>query len=166
MLGQKMTEESFTKLVALSQKIDDYHEEQLEEDNDNMDDNMGVALIFDRDDDEEDAPMEDVEGEVDDLDVVRDEMDEQDDNDDDGDVVAANLGDVSGNNDGSIVSPMDVDAYWLQRQLNEFTKDAEASQKLADQTLTILQVRCSGMQCVVAPGLSSTPLSACLTSLL
>jgi len=140
MLGQKITEESFTKLVALGQRIDDYHEEQLEEDNDGMDDNMGVALIFDRDDDE-DAPMEDVEGEVDDLDVVRDDMDEQEDADDLGDVVAGNLGDVAGSNDGSIVSPLDVDAYWLQRQLNEFTKDAEASQKLADQTLNILQVR-------------------------
>ena len=142
MLGQKVSEDSFTKLVALGMQITDYHDEQMGGEEDTVDDNMGVALIFDRDEGEAE---EEAEAEEDDLDVVREDiMEETEGVEQEEEVVTANLGAIAGTAGADTVSPSDVDAYWLQRQLNEFTKDAEESKRLADQTLKILEV------CVVA----------------
>ena len=33
----------------------------------------------------------------------------------------------------------DIDSFWLQRQINEYMKDAEESQKLAEKIMTVLQ---------------------------
>ena len=39
------------------------------------------------------------------------------------------------------LNPRDIDAYWLQRNLNKVYNDAHASQKKADEVLAILKVR-------------------------
>lgn len=33
----------------------------------------------------------------------------------------------------------DIDSFWLQRQINEYMKDAEESQKLAEKIMAVLQ---------------------------
>ena len=42
---------------------------------------------------------------------------------------------------GDRIDPRDIDAYWLQRKLHEYYKEAVTSQKMADQVLNVLKVR-------------------------
>ena len=38
------------------------------------------------------------------------------------------------------IDPRDIDAFWLQRKLHEYYKEAVMSQKMADQVLNVLKV--------------------------
>ena len=147
LLGQRVNDEDFTRLVGLGQKISDYHDTAGAEDDDEeaMDDDTGVALVFDREEEEEEATAAAAMGtdeDVADLDEVKD-MDEDQDQDEDEDAegaeaLRANLQSDSAARSGDDLDPMDLDAFWLQRQLGQYSKDAMETQKLADQSLKVL----------------------------
>lgn len=138
MLGQKLSDEQFAHLVALGEKITDYHDDNREDGDAGFDDDTGVALVFDRDD-EADGGMD--EADDDDLEVVAEEnADSDDDMETEADVVRSNFAGDTVAVDATKVSPRDVDAYWLQRQLSAYSKDAVETQKLADSALSVLQV--------------------------
>lgn len=145
MLGRKLMDEEFTRLVALGQKITDYQDKSVEEgEDDNLDEEQGVALIFDRDDEDEAADGADGlqdRDEDDDLDVVREEEVDEDAEPAGGEetIVRANLGDIGKQAAADQVDPREVDAFWLQRQLGQYSKDAVETQKLAETTLSVLQ---------------------------
>ena len=146
LLGRRLTDEEFTRLVALGSKITDYDEQDEDVGEDNADDEQqGVALIFDRDDEEEEG--DDLqEGDDDDLDVVRDdngeaeeEGDEEGEGEGDEGVLRANLNTDEGKRASDEVDPREIDAFWLQRQLGQFSDDAVENKKLAETALSVLQ---------------------------
>lgn len=142
LLGRKLTDEEFTRLVALGQKITDYHDQEADaEEEDAGDEEQGVALVFDRDDEDEDEG--DAGGEDDDLDVVRDADAEAEEEEEDVEredtILRANLADDERKRAADEVDPREVDAFWLQRQLGQFSDDAVENQKLAEATLQVLQ---------------------------
>ena len=135
----RQSSEKYNKLVNLGKKITDFHStiEEEVEDEVKMDEEMGVAVVFE--DDDEDAARED-------LDEVN-ESEEEDD--DEGGVEAFGSGTLKGEDEGAddgagddkySLSVHDIDAYWLQRQLSRFYTDANISAKLADETLLTLQI--------------------------
>ncbi|EDQ89655.1 uncharacterized protein MONBRDRAFT_36978 [Monosiga brevicollis MX1] len=149
LLGQRLSEEGFTRLVSLCNRIDDFQDEEEEAAaGEEFDDDAGVALIFDRDEEDEDEQADAMD---DDLDVVRDQDEYEDEEEgeeaDDTQAVSANLGAIGAANAADLVRPADVDAYWLQRELGKYTKDAEESQSLADETLKVLQEAKDDREC-------------------
>lgn len=139
MLGQKMSDEQFARLVSLGEKVSDYHDDARNEDDTGFDDDTGVALVFDREDEEE-AGMD--EGDDNDLDVVREaDEDIEEHLEDETSIVRSKFSADVVDADAGKVHPRDVDAYWLQRQLSNYSKDAVETQKLADAALSVLEVR-------------------------
>jgi pre-mRNA-splicing helicase BRR2 len=135
----RQSSDKFNKLVNLGKKITDFNStaEVVEEDEVKMDEEMGVAVVFE--DEDEDAAREDL-----------DEVNESEDEDDDeGGVEAHGSGTLKGDDDEAddsaaddkyTLSVHDIDAYWLQRQLSKYYTDANISAKLADETLLTLQI--------------------------
>lgn len=132
----------FSKLVAIGKRLTDFKaaedkmdvdEEQKEE---AIDDALGVAVVFDDQDDEDENDKSTYE--------IRDEMSE--DEDENGvETKSGNAlkgGDVAGESDDeddeNDLNPNDIDAHWLQRELNNYYKDANLSQKLSEEVLTVL----------------------------
>lgn len=128
--------ERFSKLTNLGKKITDFNMsgDQDEEDGLKMDEEMGVAVVFDDDDD----------------DVGHQEVDEVGDSDeeDEGGVEAQGSGMLKGGDDtddadadevGNL-SVHEIDAHWLQRQLSKYYTDANVSSRLAEETLMCLQI--------------------------
>jgi pre-mRNA-splicing helicase BRR2 len=131
----KLGVDKFSNLVKMGKRINDFH---LGDDHENeleakMDEEMGVAVVFD---DEEDGIPHDV-----------DEENESED-EDEGGVEAQGSGQLKGEedkdnfdvDDDSNLSVFDIDAHWLQRQLSKFYSDANISSKLAEETLAALQI--------------------------
>lgn len=143
LLGRKLSDEEFTRLVALGQKITDYQDKSAEEGQDDVvDEEQGVALVFDGDDEEEGGGADNLQerDEDDDLDVVREaEPEEVEEAGGEETVLRANLSEASTKLAADQVDPRDVDAFWLQRQLGQYSKDAVETQQLAETSLTVLQ---------------------------
>ena len=108
-------------------------------DEDAVDQEMGVALVFDRDDDEEDGG--------DDFGVVREDNDVGEDEEGEEanfeSEVKTNLGDNDTAVSSDHIIARDIDAFWLQRRLGKYSDDAIETQRLADEVLTALKVRSS-----------------------
>jgi pre-mRNA-splicing helicase BRR2 len=108
---------------------------------DALDENLGVAVVFDELD--EDGGDEDA-----DVDEVREDED-GDDDDLDGRGVEARSGvTLTGAQDDDIeekdkldLDVKDIDAHWLQRELGKFYEDANVSQKLAADVLGLITIR-------------------------
>ncbi|TYZ63781.1 hypothetical protein PybrP1_001841 [[Pythium] brassicae (nom. inval.)] len=117
---------------------------------DDLDKEMGVAVVFDDEDDEEES----------DLDEVRDDDDDDDDdinnNDNNNDSTATARRGDTGDSVGGMrlkdsyadedesahkyrLSAHAIDAFWLQRELSKFYKDAESSATLAEDVLGVLK---------------------------
>lgn len=122
LLGSKITPENFNRLVNLGKQITDFVEGEAPEAEDDeegkLDEDMGVAVVFDHDSEEE---------EEDELDEIREEeeldddalggveamassklargLDSDDEDMDDDDQYALNV--------------KDIDAHWLQRKLSQ-----------------------------------------------
>eukprot|EP00953_Heterococcus_sp_UTEX-ZZ885_P017076 9573-Heterococcus_DN1.PRE.3 len=108
---------------------------------------MGVAVVFDSDDDDANGDNAD-----NDLDEVRDSEDELDDDDDGTTAGGGNATSAArqerqlrGQDDDTIeeedqgrLDPNDIDAYWLQRGLSRYYPDADASAKLSEEVLEVL----------------------------
>ncbi|EGD81008.1 ASCC3L1 protein [Salpingoeca rosetta] len=143
LLGQRVSDEEFTRLVGLSQKITDYHDTTaMEEEEEPLDDDTGVALVFDRDEEEEETTAAAMAGDEDaeDLDEVKDMEEDEEEEEAEADIVRANLQReaAAAAAAGDTLNPSDLDAFWLQRQLGQYSKDAMETQKLADQSLKVL----------------------------
>ena len=135
----KMSAEKFNKLVNLGKQITDFNTKDVTEDEDaKMDEEMGVAVVFD--DEEDGGPQE--------VDEVRDSDNEEDEEDEGGVETQGGTqlkgGDDHGGefetDDVNRLSVHDIDAHWLQRQLSKYYTDANLSAKLAEDTLSILQI--------------------------
>jgi pre-mRNA-splicing helicase BRR2 len=149
----KVNPEQFNRLVNMGKAITDFGEggEDAEEagaangeggvEDEKMDEEMGVAVVFDEDSEEDDDN---------DLDEVRDEEEEDDDtmggveamassklakgadSDDDGD---------GEDEDANALNVNDIDAHWLQRNLSQHYDDANVSAQKSEEVLAILANR-------------------------
>ncbi|XP_002165482.2 U5 small nuclear ribonucleoprotein 200 kDa helicase isoform X1 [Hydra vulgaris] len=130
-----MPDERYALLSNLGRKITDYLVEKESAagaaDEDMIDENYGVAVQFDEEEEEEKDVRE-----------IRDESD----GDDEGVeaevdmTLHGGLDDDSGFKKSSgVLHPREIDAYWLQRELNKFYNDAELSRSKADEVLNVLK---------------------------
>ena len=134
-----MDEARFTQLVALGRRITDYKAEAaaMDEGDGEIDENLGVSVLFDNEGDEESDE------DADDLGVVRDEEDPA--GDAEGEEapmdaeVKGNFDDADGEAEADLIDPRSIDAFWLQRELSSFYPDATASQKVAEEVLAVLK---------------------------
>jgi pre-mRNA-splicing helicase BRR2 len=157
-LGTSMGPKEFNELVNLGKKITDYdaqdEDEEMAEVGDGpeaeADDAQGVAVVFDEDEDDENAGQT---FEVRDEDTT-DEEDEEEERsdadkeagDEDGAMADAEeiiiQGDVSATKaDGEknqLIPTHEIDAYWLQRQVGQVYEDAHVQQEKTQEALNIL----------------------------
>ncbi|PWN50035.1 Sec63-domain-containing protein [Violaceomyces palustris] len=153
-----LSSETFGQLVNLSKKITDYFQEDERtggpdtEKEGGLDEETGVALLFEDEDAESDAEGETY--------VVREESDDEDEDDvkegeaeeaaeeaGDGVAVAEEIvigGESNGVRDSKKgaeddeLSPHDVDAFWLQRQIGQQYPDAHEASEKANSAFDIL----------------------------
>ena len=141
---------AFNKLVNIGKSIHDFKQDggdAEEEDHADgaIDEEQGVAVVFegDEEDDENNGGYMDAENDGEDG-------DDDDDDDEGGEeqsgrrgVVSGAGGDDDGDDDGADDSlpARDVDAYWLQRQLAQHYSDAAESASLAEAVLEALGTR-------------------------
>ncbi|KAF0701712.1 Aste57867_7878 [Aphanomyces stellatus] len=129
----------FSQVVAMAKRMTDFrvnapdsskpHDEDA--DGDDMDKEMGVAVVFEEDDEEEES----------DIDEVRDEDDEDEDEGDEPVREGMRVNDGSFEDDEADdggLNVQDIDAFWLQRELSKWYKDAEVSDRLSEEVLTVL----------------------------
>ncbi|KAI0938351.1 hypothetical protein AcW1_001903 [Taiwanofungus camphoratus] len=145
-----ISNESFAQLLNLSKKITDYGAEDetmvdpdMERKDAEIDDETGVAVVFDEEEEEE----EEEEGYE-----IRDESDEENEEEAVGEAPPKSLeGDdelVIGNSsaaqqgrthiDRDIVSPHSIDGFWVQRQISEVYSDPVTAADKAASVLSIL----------------------------
>jgi len=143
---------SFSELLTLSKKITDYGDDEAAEANPDIerqdaeiDDEVGVAVVFDKDEDEED---EDEEGG---LAEIREDSDEEDEGEDQPDVPTEEAAGedqlvVGGGSskttsrkaDKDKVSPHEIDGFWLQRLVATAYPDAQTATEKTTEALSIL----------------------------
>ncbi|CAG0914379.1 unnamed protein product [Notodromas monacha] len=137
-----LAEERFALLVNLGKKITDYASATAGDSSgqkfgdDALDQAYGVNVQFEESDDE---GAEDVHGEeVDEKDLDQEADSEEESMDMYTLQAEVTKEDEASKKDG-ILHPMDIDAYWLQRQLSKYFKDPMESQKRAGEVLQILK---------------------------
>jgi pre-mRNA-splicing helicase BRR2 len=159
LLGTSMTSKEFNELVNLGKKITDYDAQDEDEnmaeagaeDEAELDERQGVAVVFDEDDEEEGGPQT---YEVRDDDDTSDEEDEEpegaeganaedggeakEDLDGDGMVLEGGLSTSAKKEDEKFVPAHEIDAYWLQRQIGKIYDDAHIQQSKTHEALEIL----------------------------
>jgi pre-mRNA-splicing helicase BRR2 len=157
-LSLTLSSEQFAQLVTLGKKISDYKSSATEgeagkEGRDGMavDDEYGVAVVFDEDDEEEDEEdeyeiREDEEERVlqdaDEEDVQKPQIPEEeaglmDVETDDFTTVIPGRAETDKSADASL-SPSQVDAFWLQRTMAQVYPDAHEAQSRATAAMAIL----------------------------
>ncbi|KAF2118345.1 pre-mRNA splicing helicase-like protein [Lophiotrema nucula] len=162
LLGNTTGSKEFNELVSLGKKITDYdaqdEDEEMGEDADAVDgtgveENQGVAVVFDEDEDDEDAPQtfEVRDGDTSDEDEPTpdgpDAGELGDGEEGAGDGVAGTeeliiQGDSADTSrrDGSdqLVPVHEIDAFWLQRQIGQVYEDAHTQQEKTQDALNIM----------------------------
>ncbi|POM58251.1 Pre-mRNA-splicing helicase BRR2 [Phytophthora palmivora] len=143
-LLKTMPTHTFSQLVAAGKRITDFfmdngekkteEEEDAGESDEEVDKEMGVAVVFDEEDEEEES----------DLDEVREDEEEEEEEETTatGREAMKMKDGYDDEDDGDAKYRLDVhaiDAFWLQRELSKFYKDAESSAKLAEDVLSILK---------------------------
>ena len=140
LLGGNLNDIQFNVLLEICKGITDYVAHVDQDDvgeEERVEDEVGVAVVFD--DEEDDGGDED---EAEDLEMeVRDI--ESDDEVGAASVLANKNSGVAGSSSeadrpAGVLAAAEIEAYWLQRQLKEYYNDANESQRLATETLTIL----------------------------
>ncbi|KAJ3102694.1 DEIH-box ATPase [Phlyctochytrium bullatum] len=176
----KLTSEKFNQLVNLGKRITDFRQEDAEgveiDDGsaavrkEDMDDEYGVAVVFDEDEDEEDSDDEDYE--------VRDENDAQDEDEINGQEASTESVLKTGREDedeeenvgeddfttvvaqggagrkekekekgSEALNPHDVDAFWLQRHIAQVYSDPHITQVKTIAALELLSPVRSARDC-------------------
>ncbi|KAK4881295.1 hypothetical protein RN001_004614 [Aquatica leii] len=130
-----IADERFALLVNLCKKITDFGNEETKSTNigdENIDETYGINVQFEESEEEDD---EDMYGEV------REEMDDDEGEEAREDIAihAENLGGVEEMKKEKPLHPLDIDAYWLQRQLSKIYDDAMVSQAKAGEVLNVLR---------------------------
>lgn len=125
----RASSEYYAKLYTLSKKLTDFAVADDVSESKKMDEEIGVAVVFD----DEDEAM--IDGNLEDE-VVEDVVDKSKS-------VSqlkgsTNTSNVTGSESEFELSPFDIDAYWLQRQLSKYFSDANMSAKVAEDILLIL----------------------------
>ncbi|KAH9902242.1 Sec63 Brl domain-containing protein [Xylariomycetidae sp. FL2044] len=173
LLGASLNPKQFNELVNLGKKITDYDTQDDEEvdadaggdaDDAELDDRQGVAVVFDDEDEDEEAAMVDeVRDESSDDEVIfdRDEEDlpgideraqagdagedraEESADLADGEAMVIDSGIPNGKSKGATkeknyVPARDIDAYWLQREIGNLYSDAHIQHDKTAQALHIL----------------------------
>lgn len=155
-----LSKEKFSVLVNIGKGLDDYEDfqNQTENKDEKMDDEMGVAVVFDDSDDEaeEGNNLNDEGSEVDDDEVVEvastsssepEDMEEGDDYEEEGgDEEKLVIDETAGTSKkrkhayNRILSVHEIDAHYLQRQLSVHYDDANVCSELANDVLNILDI--------------------------
>jgi len=135
-----MQEERMAELVQIGNRITDFYiEEDTGAAGEAMDENLGVSVVFDEDDEEEE------DGDVDEL---RDEDEDDEDGIGDEDIKKSAIGLKDDdehmpeeNQNADYLDPLNLDAYWLQRQMKEKcgVEDDNDAVKMASEVLAMLQ---------------------------
>ena len=135
-----MQEERMAELVQIGNRITDFYiEEDTGAAGEAMDENLGVSVVFDEEEEEEE------DGDVDEL---RDEDEDDEDGIGDEDIKKSAIGlkdddeDMpEENQNADYLDPLNLDAYWLQRQMKEKcgVEDDNDAVKMAAEVLTMLQ---------------------------
>ncbi|XP_055378712.1 U5 small nuclear ribonucleoprotein 200 kDa helicase [Condylostylus longicornis] len=137
LLGQ-VSEERFALLVNLGKKITDFGSEAISALNvaneEHIDETYGINVQFEESEEESD---EDMYGEIRDEDGQEEGEEARVDHT----LHAENLNteDVGNTKKERALHPLDIDAYWLQRCLSKFYKDAMISQGKAAEVLSVLK---------------------------
>lgn len=172
--GSSLPDAVFAQMVQLGKAMDDYEDyknrasgqgnnEDEDDGNNGVDDEMGVAVVFDDSEEEEDGNRGVDEDERSDVeeDVVVDVDDSSSDegdgndaamegerpNDESGDEERMVQGSTSRSKSGGgkggvrILSVHEIDAHYLQRRLAATQDDADECAKVADQVLSVLDIR-------------------------
>ncbi|CAJ0749211.1 10358_t:CDS:2 [Entrophospora sp. SA101] len=128
-----ISSERFAQLVNLGKKISDYHggnAMDLEKDEyaGEIDDELGVAVVFDEEEEEDDE-------------FGKYEIESEDEEEDEGGVEAETggvLGKITGIQSDQKISPHDIDAFWLQRLISNYYPDPHTAQEKTSNTMQIL----------------------------
>ncbi|KAJ7343359.1 putative RNA helicase [Mycena albidolilacea] len=152
-----VSNEQFSQLINLSKKITDYGAEDdtaadpaLDRMDTEIDDEVGVAVVFDEEEqDEEDEERFEI-GEDSDDDEKEPEDAPPEDVEEDGDEIVIG-GEASPEKkskaDKDIVPPHDVDGFWVQRQISEIYPDPVTAADKAASVLSILGSESSLRDC-------------------
>ncbi|ROT36775.1 pre-mRNA-splicing factor brr2 [Sodiomyces alkalinus F11] len=161
MLGVSLNPKQFNELVNLGKKITDYDAQDedenmqdgtAEEADGDMDDRQGVAVVFEDEDDDENAITHEVRDVSSEEEDNADEGEEEDENKPDSgeDADEPGLGDdamvidsaqtknAKEGKETRIVPARDVDAFWLQRQIGKLYSDHHEQVDKATEALRIL----------------------------
>lgn len=154
LLARDIDDDTFRKMFAVAERLHDFSADQESADQEAMhengiDEELGVAVVFDENDDGRDVghklhnEVEDVES---DIDEVLESEEDEDEEMEDGmhDQTKPELGsklDVAEDTveTSNFIDPKDIDAYWLQRQVKALgDKDARQGVALAEEVLQVL----------------------------
>ena len=156
-----ISNEQFSQLVTLSKKITDYNVDEegmidpgLERKDAEIDEEVGVAVVFDKEDEEEEEDNEDFEI----RDHQSDEEGDEDEEPGDGaivmdgeareeDLIIGGESSRTVKTEKDIVSPHSIDAFWVQRQISEVYPDPVTAADKAASVLTILGSESSARDC-------------------
>eukprot|EP00871_Galdieria_phlegrea_P002639 jgi/Galph1/3376/GphlegSOOS_G2035.1 len=144
LLGE-LSDESFTELYSLSRAITDYgtEEEKLEAEegpvNQTMDEDLGVAVVFDDEENENGSDLDEL--------VVQD--DEEEENEEEGEeavvetaLEAAEINNSRGEKEWSrskyYLHAHEIDGYWLQRTLGKYYTDVDKSRQVSEHAFRLL----------------------------
>jgi pre-mRNA-splicing helicase BRR2 len=139
--------ETFSSLVQFGKQLDDYDKKEYGKDV-QVDDEMGVAVVFDEDSDEAKSDSDMDENVV--VDPSSDEEEEvvnarESEIDDDEEKVVqggAEQGKKTRRHlTDRVLSVFEIDAHFLQRQLSKHFEDAEVSAKMASDVLKTIDIR-------------------------
>ena len=145
-ISSKMTNDLFYKIVTIGKRITDYRIKGAADEKQDQDESgkpssayvdEEMAVVFDDEDDAEEEQDEEVM-----LDADGAENEEGVEANAKGQLKGkADMNDNDGDYDDRYkLSIHDIDAHWLQRQLSKFYSDANVSSKLAEDTLSTLQI--------------------------
>ena len=136
-----LSSEAFAGLVQVGKRITDFAMDDGAG-NEKLDDELGVAVVFDEDDDDEPEARE---GRDDKDGMVAEDISDEEDGDVGVDAAAPrqlNRGegeDEDGEGSGGDELPISsIDAYWLQRECGKYFNDPLVAQKVADDVLATL----------------------------
>jgi len=143
-LVNSMPAEKFTKLVNLGKKITDFSLETAAQFTEDTLEEELVSVVFNEEDDDDEDDEEDYDEVRDDEERGKNALNQDDDDtgaaDDEQSPLEMHVDDDEEDDTSGIptLSPREIDAFYLQRELGKYYNDAITAQKMAGDTLEIL----------------------------
>jgi len=152
--GKGMSSEQYATFVQMGKALDDYDDyaqsQKPKEGDDTLDDEMGVAVVFDDSEEENEGGSDVDEDQV--VDVAGSSSEEEEDGDDvpkdldndEEDVVVQGGAEVRKKLHHAherALSVHEIDAHYLQRQLSRHFDDADVCAKISNDVLSVLDIR-------------------------